>query len=159
MKKMVLLLLAIFVLAMSSTASAKERHHDWSESQFNNGRWQQSYSVSERSLPFKWHERRDRDRASRHNMERIYDHRLSDRFPGLHAYKWRDEDGRGFFYNGKRVRNAILFYNDSDELVSVGFMRNGKFMFIRDDYRSYETHDDFFVSWLKVLIISEIVRS
>ncbi|MDF2570934.1 MAG: hypothetical protein K0R55_2538 [Sporomusa sp.] len=159
MKKLVLLVLAVFVLAMSSTASAKERHHDWSKSQFNNGKWHQSHSLSERNMPFKWHERRDRDTVSRYKLERIYDHRMSERFPGLHAYKWRDNDGRAFYYNGKRVRDAVLFYDDSEELVSVGFMRAGKFIVVRDDYRSYETQDDFLTSWLKVFLINEIIRS
>ncbi|SMD07956.1 hypothetical protein [Sporomusa malonica] len=159
MKKLVLLVLAIFVMAMSSTASAKERHHDWSGSKFNNGRWQQSHAVSERHMPFKWHERRDRDTVSRYRLERIHDYRMSERFPGLHAYKWRDHNGRNFYYNGKRVKDAVLFYDDSDELVSVGFMRAGKFIVIRDDDRSYETHDDFLTSWLKVLIVNEIMRS
>lgn len=157
MKKILVMLLAVFIMAMGSTASAKDRHHDWSKSHFNNGRWHQSQSEHSQKLPFKWHERRDRISYSNHRMERIYDHRLSERFPGLYAYKWQDE--RGFWYNGKRVKNAVLFYDDSDELVSVGFMRNGSFVFIRDDERSYETKDDFFSSWLKVLLIHEIARS
>ncbi len=156
MKKMLLMLLAVMIMAMGSTASAKDRHHDWSDSKFNNGRWHQSQSAYQK-LPFKWHERRDRFSHSNYRMERIYDRRMSDRFPGLRAYKWHDE--RGFWYNGKRVRNAVMFYNNSDELVSVGFMRNGTFICMRDDERSYESNDDFFSSWLKVLLIHEIARS
>lgn len=155
MKKMLLMLLAVMIMAMGSTASAKDRHHDWSDSKFNNGRWHQSQSYQK--LPFKWHERRDRFSHSNYKMERIYDRRMSDRFPGLRAYKWHDE--RGFWYNGKRVKNAVMFYDNSDELVSVGFMRNGTFVCIRDDERSYESKDDFFSSWLKVLLIHEIARS
>jgi hypothetical protein len=40
-----------------------------------------------------------------------------------------------------------MFYNDSDELVSVGFMHNGAFLFIRDDDDGYENRDSFFLSW------------
>lgn len=158
MKKVVLLVLAVFVLAMSSTASAKDRQHDWSKSHFNNGKWQKVYVAKEKKLPFNWHERRDRV-ASHYQLERINDRRMNDRFPGLRAYKWRDYNGQGFYYNGKRVKDAVLFYNDSDELVSVGFMRNGSFVLLRDDDRDYETRDDFFASWLKVLLIHEIANS
>jgi hypothetical protein len=156
-KKIVLLVLAVFVLAMGSSVSAKQ-HHDWSKNHFNNGRWQRVQYVPERTIPFAWHEHRDRIGRANPGLKRIYDRRLSERFPGLHAYKWQDH-GKEFYYQGRRIDDAILFYDDdSDELVSVGFMRNGSFVLLRDDDRGYETKDEFFTSWLKVLLIHEIVN-
>ncbi|XEQ95094.1 hypothetical protein SCACP_39970 [Sporomusa carbonis] len=154
MKKTVLLVLVLFVLTLSSTVSARERHHDWSQWQYQDSNWHQAHFMSERSLPFKWHEHPDRFLAYKYKMERIHDRELSQRFPGLHAYKWQDKQGKGFFYNGHRIKDAILFYNDSDELVSVGFMRNGTFVFIRDDDRSYENRDAFFISWLTMMALA-----
>jgi hypothetical protein len=64
----------------------------------------------------------------------------------LRAYKWRDY-GPGFWYHGERVKDAVLFFNDADELVSCGFMHNGLFIFIREDDQGYESDDDFFLGW------------
>ena len=55
--------------------------------------------------------------------------------------------GEGFWYQGRRVTDAVMFYNKSDELVSIGFMHNGGFIYIRDDNRGYKNDDSFFFSW------------
>lgn len=144
MKKIVLLLLALFVLTLSSTVSAKDRHHDWSHAQFHDGNWHQVDLASDRNMPFWWHKHHSYFVSRGYYMERISDRDVKDRFPGLHAYKWHGND---FWYHGRHITNAVLFYDDSDELVSVGFWDNGAFIMIRDDDHAYESHDSFFLAW------------
>lgn len=117
----------------------QQEHHSWSNPAYNNENWRHSENRFEGSFPFGWHDPHDR-----YYGEWIDDDDWSGRFPGLRSYKWR---GEGFWYHNKHVTDAVLFYNDSDELVSVGFMHNGVFMFIRDDGNSYENHDSFFFAW------------
>ncbi len=149
MKKMLLLILAMFVLTFSSTVTVSAAHYDhynWSHHEYDNENWHHS-DYSNDSLPFKWHEHQNRFGAKHYRMEQIHDRDWDHRFPGLRSYKWHDRNGEGFWYHGQRVTNAVLFYNDSDELVSVGFMNHGSFIFIRDDHRGYENYESFFSSW------------
>lgn len=135
-----MLLPVVFVLTLSSTVvNAAEHHTDWSNPAYHGDAWQHAASRADEALPFRWHGHHDR-----YAGERIYDRGWVARFPGLRAFWWR---GESFWYHGQRVRNAVLFYNNSDELVGVGFMRNGVFTFIRDDHESFGNHDSFFVSW------------
>jgi hypothetical protein len=139
MKKMLLFLLCVLVLtASSAVVSAHENHQDWSDQAYRGHSWQHENSRDDGALPFKWHERHDR-----YHGERVVDRGWAERFPGLHAYRWH---GENFMYRGHHVKDAVLFYNNSDQLVSVGFMHNGAFIFIRDDHASYENHDSFFLS-------------
>lgn len=145
MKKLLLLLAALLLLSFSATASADGRHHhDWSHNAYHGDSWRQSSYVS---VNINWHERHDRYDPHYYRMERIHDWEWGERFPGLRAYRWIDRRGGGFWYHGHRVTNAVFFYDRDDELVSIGFMHNGSFIFIRDDERSYENHDSFFLSW------------
>lgn len=114
-------------------------YHDWSHSAYNNENWRHSEMQFEGSFPFGWHDPHDR-----YYGDRVDDNEWAGRFPGLRPYQWR---GEGFWYHNKHVTDAMLFYNDSDELVSVGFMHDGVFIFIRDDGHSYENHDSFFLVW------------
>ncbi len=140
MKKRLIPLSLAFLLTIFLTVVAAERsHHDWSHPAYHNNNWHHMESRADDSLPFKWHEHRDH-----YHGERIYDREWADRFPGLHPYRWH---GEGFWYHGNRITDAMLFYNDSDELVSVGFMVDGLFIFFRDDHEGYENHDSFFLSW------------
>lgn len=175
MRKLVIPLLVLFVLSMTSAAFAanngkddehskhnkqqqqhqekqnhnqqqhedqrdyQERHHDWSHSAYNNENWRHSEKQFEGSFPFGWHDPHDR-----YYGDRVDDDQWVGRFPGLRPYQWR---GEGFWYHNKHVTDAMLFYNDSDQLVSVGFMHDGIFIFIRDDGHSYENHDSFFLVW------------
>lgn len=148
MKKVLIAVLAMFVLTLSSTVSAKEHRHDWSHSEYKKNNWHQVHSMPGKSMPFKWYENHRRFSSSAYRMERVHDRELSNRFPGLHAYKWQDKKGKGFWYNGHYIKDAVLFYNRSDELVSVGFMHNGVFIFVRDDNNTYRNHDSFFLAWM-----------
>ena len=150
MKKMFLLVTALCLMMFSSVVSAEESeyHHDWSHPAYHHENWKQVDNRAEESMPFKWHEHRDYH-AANYRMERIHGREWEERFPGLHPYSWHGED---FWHQGHHVRDAVLLYNDSDELVSVGFWHEGTFIFIRDDHRSYENHDPFFESFFKVII-------
>lgn len=147
MKKLSILLLALLILALPLTASAKhhrgghEHSREWENQVYYDKSWNRTHHES---IPFNWHDRRD-NFTSRYQMIRIHDNDWDNRFPGLRSYRWHDGDG--FHYRGSNVRDAVFFYNDYDELVSIGFMHNGSFIFIRDDQSSYENHDSFFFSW------------
>lgn len=154
MKRKIILLLMVFVLAISASASAKPKDRDW-DRQDNHSKWKHSSYTSEKwhsirhdRLPFTWHERRDYlIHRPGYKLDRVYDWEWNHRFPGLHAYRWHDTRGEGFWYQGRRVSDAVMFYDESDELVSIGFMHNGVFLFIRDDDNGFENRDSFFLSW------------
>lgn len=147
MKKLLLLALAISVLATSGIVSAHARDYKESSHSQQESRWQDDRNEQERDMPFRWHEKHDRLSSNDHRTERIHDREFQHRFPGLKAYRWHDVHDRGFWYNGHLIKDAVLFYNDSDELVSVGYMHDGVFIIIRDDHSTHEHHDSFFVSW------------
>lgn len=152
MKRLVMLILALFVLSLCAAAAAKphqpnhHRPHDkWSHPTYQKHNWRK---FDYRPSPFSWYQHRSHYSPHRYRMEYVNDWEWHKRFPGLRAYKWRD-DGPGFWYRGQRIRDAVLFYNDNDELVSLGFMHNGLFVFIRDDDRGYDSNDSFFACWWK----------
>jgi hypothetical protein len=156
-KKLSLLLLAVFVFSLSSTVSAASRHHaspppghQKKDNRYWNDRYDNDWHKndhSEHSMPFNWHERHDRFSPHEYRMERIHDRGWQDRFPGLQPYRWHDNSGKGFWYRGHHITDAVMFYNDSDHLISVGFWHDGAFIIIRDDNDSYETRDSFFFAW------------
>jgi hypothetical protein len=139
MRKILILMAFILVMSSTLTASAHSRHHNWSHWAYHHKHWRHTGFRIHINLPFRWHEHH-----RHHNVVRIYDDGWSHRFPGLHAYRWH---GAGFWYRDHYVTNAVLLYNHSGELVSVGFMRNGVFILVRDDDQSYENHDSFFSTW------------
>lgn len=146
MRKPLLLILTLsLMLAMSVTASAHDWHHD---SPYDHNRhWQHTRHNdirAEKELPFAWHEH-VKAMKEHYRLERIEEHEWSQRFPGLHAYSWHGDEG--FWHNGHYVQDAVFFYNDRHELVSIGYMNNHTFIFFRDDHESYENHDSFFFSW------------
>jgi hypothetical protein len=145
MRKVLSLLLTLSVLMlMSVTASA----HDWHNDPYDNdSHWVHRHhndAESERGLPFAWHEHLNSMREH-HHLERVYDREWNDRFPGLHAYRWYGHEG--FWHHGHYVKDAVFFYDENDELVSVGYMADGVFIHFREDHESYENHDSFFFSW------------
>lgn len=145
MKKLLLIILSLSVLMLLSvTASAYDWHNDPYD---NDSHWVHSRHndvESERGLPFAWHEHYSSMREH-HHLERIEDREWNDRFPGLHAYRWSNHEG--FWHHGHFVTDAVFFYDDNDELVSVGYMADGVFVSFRDDHECYENHDSFFLSW------------
>lgn len=169
MKRKIILLMLVLVVVFSATASAKPNDHRKDDQRYRNERHERNdryernnkhkkwdhpsyrsnswHKTQHAALPFTWYEHRDRFYRPGHRIERIHDNRWSNRFPGLYAYRWQDIHGNGFWYQGRYVKDAVMFYNDSDELVSVGFMHNGAFLFIRDDDGGYENRDSFFLSW------------
>lgn len=99
--------------------------------------------MSAGDMPFRWHEHHDQYVWEHYRMERIHDRELSSRFPGLIMYSWHAHHDRGFWYHGQYIKDAILFYNVLDELVSVGFKDREAFILTRDDHRTYKTYDSF----------------
>jgi hypothetical protein len=151
MKKFFLVSLMALVLTFTVTASADAKHnhgrsHNWSHAKYKHSSWQR---TNHSTITISWHQHRNYYPPARYRMERIYHHGWNDRFPGLRAYQWHDRHGEGFWYRGHHVTEGVFFYNDSDELVSVGFMHNGAFIFIRDDKNGYENRDTFFLSWFR----------
>ena len=115
-------------------------------SPWHDNRDNQRYEQPDRdySMPFKWHERRENFAQKHHRMERIHDRAFTNRFAGLHSYRWHDRHGEGFWYHGHRITDAVFFYNDADELVSIGFMHEGVFIRINADCGEERNHDHFF---------------
>jgi len=106
--------------------------------------------------PFRWHQKRARFlRSSR--MERINQPEWHDKFPGMHIYRWHGEPGGnggpegpgddGFMYRDHWITDAVFFYDDEDELVSVGFMCDGVFVRISADHDEEISRDAFFAWW------------
>lgn len=147
MKKMMLLfVVAIFITALPLSVSAAHNNHNNAHPKGN------PHQVDERedvSLPFNWHEYRGNFSPEYHRMERIADRDFSDRFYGMHAYRWHDKHGKGFMYRGHRIHDAVFFYDDADELISIGFMHEGVFVRINADCGEERSHESFFVSWME----------
>jgi hypothetical protein len=145
MKKTMIMILTLSVLlSLSVTASA----HDWQNDRHynNDASWRNTHHNdyhSERGMPFSWHTRYHSMR-DRHHLQRIEHRDWDRRFPGLRAYRW---NGEGFWHHGHYVSDAVLFFDRDNELVSVGYMHDGAFIFFREDHQSYESRDSFFVSW------------
>jgi hypothetical protein len=139
---MVMLIMACLI-TLSSIATVSAAHgHDWSHERYHHKHWRQA-EHHYGDMPFRWHANHDRFRDD-YRVVRIHDHRWANRFPGLHAYEWHGDD---FWYGGRHINHAILFYDDDDRLVSVGFNHNGGFIFVRDDDQTFISHDSFFLSW------------
>jgi hypothetical protein len=135
-----------------------QRRHDWSQDAYRNDNWHGTSRQYNESSPFRWHESRSSMNvrfSSGYRMDRIDDDAWNNRFPGLHSYRWHDSDryNQGtFWYQGVRVRDAVLFYDDDDELVGTGFMFDNEFVFIRDDQQVYQRNDSLLLSIFSVLL-------
>jgi len=129
-----------------------QQRHDWSHPAYQDSNWHKTNFPSDEPSPFRWHDSgnsmRERFTSSEYRMDPINDQQWNGRFPGLHSYRWHDGDSyaRGFWYQGERINDAVLFFDNSDELVSVGFMFNGTFIFIRDDQEAYDHHESSLLS-------------
>jgi hypothetical protein len=124
----------------------RKGNHDWSHSAYSHDRWRSIARPSFRNIPFNWHERAG-SHSSHHHFAQIHDRQWHDRFPGLRIFRWIDRSGSGFWYNDHHIVDAMMFYNESDELVSIGFYHNNIFIMLRDDGNGYENHDSFFSLW------------
>lgn len=116
----------------------------WDHPAYRSNHWRQ---TRHHAVPFTWHQHRDRFYRPGHVIERIYDYGWTSRFPGLYPYRWHARNGAGFWYQGRHITDAVMFYDNSDQLVSIGFMHNGTFLFIRDDDHGFENRDSFFLAW------------
>jgi len=140
--KWVVLTLSIFAV-MTATASA-----NWGVYYNSGDNWSVGFHQDydgERAMPFAWHDRYEAMRLHYH-LERIRDWEWEHRFPGTHIYRFHDID-HGFWHHGHFVTDAVFFYNDNGELVSVGYMADGVFFHFRDDHECYQNHESFYLSW------------
>ena len=106
---------------------------------YNNDRyrsqyWRDSDQRYEHRQPWTWNSRGHEGRRI------ILDDSWNREFPGLRSYRW---NGPGFWYEGIEYRDVVMFYDDGDQLVSVGFWHNGQFVMIRDNNRRYYNSNPF----------------
>ena len=98
--------------------------YEFRDHRYHGEYWRRPVHHYAHRKPWYWHSRRY------HGTTIIVDVDWNQCFPGLRSYRWH---GRGFFYRGIEYVDAVLFYDNYDALVSVGFWRNGRFVMIRDD--------------------------
>ncbi len=161
MKRILALVLALaLVLGVAATALAADRgghydrrgdRHDGRDrvSHGDRGSYDRDRDGHDRSMPFKW---RDNHRMfGKHHMERIHDREFAHRYPGLHAFRWHGygERREGFWHNGREIRDAILFFDDRDEVVGFGYMDGGVFIYVREDGYSEERDPFFLLRWFR----------
>ena len=164
MKRIVMIIITLSVLMMMSvTVSARDEQRNdndyWRAHHRNSQNWHYDHRYSndrswhnthrrdynsERDLPFRWHDHYN-SIQERYHMGRIHDGEWDNRFPGVHAHRWHGKDG--FWHHGHYITDAVFFFNDDDQLVSIGYMLDGVFIHFRDDNECYENRDSFFYSW------------
>ena len=147
MKKLLLMFLALSLLAVSPPVSAHDRDQNQEHRSNKEHRWQDEHYSHDRDMPFQWNERRDHVSARDHRLERITDRDFNHRFHGLTAYRWQNHHHKGFWYNGHYIKDAVLFFNRSDELVCIGYMHDGVFIVIHADHSRHDHRDPFFALW------------
>lgn len=158
MKRILSFIVAILVLgSISATALAKDRPdgRNWQDRPGHHDRvyrdgpgWHyRDHQWRDNRMPFRW---RDHYREfDRQRMERIYDRDIERHHPGLRPYRWYGHGGYHdwFWHNGRRINDAVLFFNDNDELVSFGYMHGGVFVYVREDNEFEERDPFFFLRW------------
>lgn len=156
-----MLVLSLFMMMMMMTTASADTwknnvqrdtdQSDNNEKHFNHryregGDWQRTHHQDfsgEQGMPFRWHEHREGIRHDR--FEPMHDHEWESRFPGQHPHRWHSDEG--FWHHGHHVNDAVLFFDDNGELVSVGYVVDGVFVHFREDHECYESHDSFFMSF------------
>ena len=114
------------------------RRHVYNNDRYRSQYWRDSDQRYEHRQPWTWNSRGHEGRRI------IHDDSWNREFPGLRSYRW---NGPGFWYQGIEYRDVVLFYDDGDSLVSVGFWDNGQFIMIRDDNRRYYNSNPFVIRY------------
>ena len=114
------------------------RRHIYNNDRYRAQHWRESVLRYEHRQPWTWYSR------GHANRRIILDDSWNREFPGLRSYRWR---GPGFWYQGVEYQDVVLFYDDDDSLVSVGFWDNGQFIMIRDDNRRYYNSNPFVIRY------------
>ena len=129
------------------------KNFDWQHGAYRESAWRQIAAIVDGKLPWRWRETRyalfERLAAAPVQLGPVYDRQWSSRLPGLHADRWHDGGqaaADAFWYRGKRIHDAMLFYDDRDELSGVGLLWNDAFVFIRDNNAVYQPTD---AAWLE----------
>ena len=147
MKKLLLMFLVLSVLAVSATVSAHERDQHQGNRDNNKHRMTDARQSHNRDMPWQWKERRDHFAAADHRLKPIHDKEFNNRFHGLTAYRWQNQHNKGFWYKGHYIKDAVLFFNSSDELVRIGYMHGGVFTVIHADHSRHDHRDPYFALW------------
>ncbi len=136
----------------------ERKRHDWSHDFYRDANWRRTYFMYRSPSPFAWHESRpalhDRFLAHGYRLEPVDDRAWHDRFPGLRCYRWHD-NGRHlghFWYHGRHIRVLMLYFDEWDGLVGIGFMYDNVFVFIRDDHEVYHRSDAWLVGLAAILL-------
>ncbi len=114
------------------------RRHIYNNERYRERHWRESDHRYEHRQPWNWYSRGHAGRRI------ILDDSWNREFPGLRSYRWR---GPGFWYQGVEYQDVVLFYDDDDSLVSVGFWDDGQFIMIRDDNRRYYNSNPFVIRY------------
>ncbi len=88
-------------------------------------------------------------------VERVHYRHVERSFPVFNPYGWYSECGRDFWYRGEHVTNAAVFYDDSDEFVSIGFWQDGSFVMVRDDETNDDNSSSFFLMYSNLEVPGE----
>lgn len=110
------------------------RRHIYNNERYRSQYWENTHEYVEYRQPWKWYS------TNHANRLRITDARWNREFPDLRSYVWR---GSGFWYRGNEYRDVILFCDEADSLVAIGFWHGGRFIMIRHDDRSYYNHNPY----------------
>ena len=140
MKKWVLVLLTLCLLGFPLGASAHPGPSHHSRPSQEDRLLTQDHHFK---LPFQWRDHRNSFSPDKYRLERMLHWQWANKFPGERAYKWHDQHGEGFIYHGQRIVDAVFFYNQSEELISIGFMKDGVFIRIHPDRNEDRHYDDF----------------
>ncbi len=110
------------------------RRHIYNNERYRSPYWGNTYKYVEYRQPWKWYS------TNHSNRRLITDGRWNQEFPDLRSYSWH---GSGFWYQGNQYRDLILFCDEADSLVAIGFWHGGRFVMIRHDDRSYYNHSPY----------------
>ena len=164
MKKTVLVVMALAILILPVSASARPHHGgddhqhkyrsesghhtNYNHRYHDDRQWRHSRHEADSRYdnPFDWHEHYQNIR-SRHHLERLDNHEWHHRFPGTVAHRWHSD--RGFWHRGNHVTDAVFFFSEDNRLVSIGYVANGVFIHFREDSNCYENSDSFLIAWMQ----------
>lgn len=138
--------------------SDDRKQYDWSHELYRDANWRRTYFMYRSPAPFTWHESRStlhsRFFTHGYRLEPVHDREWRDRFPGLRCYRWHD-NGRHlghFWYHARHIRVLMLYFDEWDELVGIGFMYDNVFVFIRDDHEVFHRNDAWLVGLAAILL-------
>jgi len=119
------------------------RRQIYSHDRYHSHYWRPATHIYEYKRPWSWY---SRNHFGRRLINDLYWNR---EFPGLRSYYWR---GSGFWYRGMEYTNLVLFYDDGDSLVAIGFWDRGQFIMIRDDDSIFYNNSPFVLGYHRSIL-------